>query len=216
MLIKLEGLVNLLFIKLLEKKINFYFVNSVIQFLENPHDESLLQIVKFCKANYDEFGIDMDEIKKELISFEATNPHYQQDIIKMISNILSDYSYTFKERNGSVVQSSLIFLYLQLLPEECMKEMLHFICNKEMSDVLSRPQICGVSSSYIFSSIMHHVLEKGWDNIALKLAMNMQNKHLLFVKNMDGIEPLEIAMQNNCQDSFNYLSQLKQEAISPN
>ena len=213
MLLKLESYMNLLFIKLLEKKVNFYFASTVLRFMENPSDNSLLEVAKFCKANYDEFGVDLEKLGKELVAFESTFPGYQKAALDTVSGVLSNYSYTFKERNGKLVQSSLIFLYLQLLPEECMKEMMHFICDKELLDVVSRPQIYSTSSSVIFSSMMHYILEKGWDDIALKLAMNMQNKHLLFVKNMEGVEPLEIAAQKNCNNSFNYLLKLKEAEI---
>lgn len=213
MLLKLESYINLLFIKLLEKKVNFYFASTVLRFFENPSDTSLLEVAKFCKAHYEEFGVDLEKLGKELTAFQATFPNYKKAVLDAVSGVLSNYSYTFKGRNGKLVQSSLIFLYLQLLPEECVKDMMHFICEKELLDVVSRPQVYGASSALTFSSIMHYILEKGWDDIALKLAMNMQNKHLLFVKNMEGMEPLEIAAQKNCNNSFNYLLKLKESDI---
>lgn len=211
MFLQIESLINMLFMKLLERKISFYFVEAVLKLIENPSDSSLLKLIKLCEKDYENFDFQFENIIPSLINCSKNNKRYNQEVDKIILNSMSDYCYTFEDRTGGIVQSSLIFLLMQILPENCMKGLLNFLCEKNINHIVSRPQIS--SSAYIFSSLMHTILERGWDEIGCKIAKKIKEKHLLFIKNAEGLFPLDVAIEKDCPLSANYLNFIKQNQL---
>ena len=208
MLIKVEVFINYLFTSLLEGKMKFHFISAVLNFLENPKTDSFLLIARFSKDSYALVESELEVLKPILLENMHSHSGYKNAILTLISETLSDYKYTFQDKNNNLVQSSLIFSLLKTLPKACISSMIDFICEKELINIFSRPQI--YSSSFIFSTLVHQLLEKGYDEIALKATIHFDNKALLFAQDCTGLTPIEIAMQNNCTLSHEYISKAKQ------
>jgi hypothetical protein len=208
MLIKVEVFINYLFTSLLEGKMKFHFISAVLNFLENPKTDSFLLIARFSKDSYALVESELEVLKPILLENMHSHSGYKNAILTLISETLSDYKYTFQDQNNNIVQSSLIFSLLKTLPKACISSMIDFICEKELINIFSRPQI--YSSSFIFSTLVHQLLEKSYDEIALKATIHFDNKALLFAQDCTGLTPIEIAMQNNCILSQEYISKAKQ------
>jgi hypothetical protein len=208
MLIKVEVFINYLFTSLLEGKMKFHFISAVLNFLENPKTDSFLLIARFSKDSYALVESELEVLKPILLENMHSHSGYKNAILTLISETLSDYKYTFQDKNNNIVQSSLIFSLLKTLPKACISSMIDFICEKELINIFSRPQI--YSSSFIFSTLVHQLLEKSYDEIALKATIHFDNKALLFAQDCTGLTPIEIAMQNNCILSQEYISKAKQ------
>jgi hypothetical protein len=208
MLIKIEIFINSLFMNLLEGKMKFHFICAVLNFLENPKTDSFLLIARFSKESYSLIESELEVLKPILLEKAKSHAGYKNAILTLISETLSDYKYTFQDKNNNIVQSSLIFSLLKTLPKSCISDVIDFICEKELINIFSRPQI--YSSSFIFSTLAHQLLEKGYDEIALKATIHFDNKALLFAQDCTGLTPIEIAMQNNCILSQEYISKAKQ------
>jgi hypothetical protein len=208
MLIKVEVFINYLFTNLLEGKMKFHFISAVLNFLENPKTDSFLLIARFSKDSYSLIESELETIKPLLLENMNSHAGHRNAILTLISETLSDYKYTFQDKNNNIVQSSLIFSLFTALSKSCISGIIDFICEKELINILSRPQI--YSSSFIFSTLVHQLLAKGYDEIALKATIHFDNKALLFAKDFEGLTPIEIAIQNNCILSQEYISKAKQ------
>jgi hypothetical protein len=208
MLTNVESFVQSIFLKLLEGKFKFHFVSSVLNYIESPRNQSFLIIARFSRDSFALIEKDLEKITPELEAIEAEHKGFKSAIRTIVCMVLSEYTYTFIDKNNNLVQSNLLFLLTRKLQDNCLKGIFIYLCEKEMWEAFSIPQI--YSSSYIFSSIIHKLLEKKLDDIALKCAMHSDNKALLFVKDVDGLTPFDVAMENGCLLSAEYLGKLKQ------
>jgi hypothetical protein len=208
MLTNVELFVQSVFLKLLEGKIKFHFASSILNYIENPNNDSFLMIARFSRDSFALIENDLENITPELKNLEKEHKGFKNAIHTIVSMVLSEYTYTFTDRNGNLVQSNLLFLLTRQLNDLCLKNLFTYLCEREMWEAFSIPQI--YSSAFIFSSIIHKLLEKGLDDLALKCAMHFDNKSLLFVKDVEGLTPLDVATQKGCHLSAEYFSKLKQ------
>lgn len=206
-LTKLELFINSLFIKLLENTLEFQFVSATLHFLEDPENISYLTILKFSKESFSLIEKDLEELTPQIIALKESHKGFNAMLMMMIAETLSDYSYTFQDKDANIVQSSLIFLLAKELPLTCLKQLCEYICNKELTEVFSRPQIYG--SSFIFSTLVHELLVKKLDELAFNCAFHFENKSLLFTRDIKGFTPIELAIDNNCERSLEYFLKLE-------
>lgn len=207
MLVNLELFVQSMLLRLLEGKVQFYFVHSVFNFLEDPSQQSYLTISKFSKNAYDEIKHEIEALTPQINQLKAENPNFVKAFHFLISSTLYEYSYTFKDKNNIIIQSNLLFLMIKNLPNTCLTNLCNYLCDKDLSEAFSFPQIC--SSSYAFSTPIHELLHKKLDDIAFRCASCMENKATLFTLDVNGDTPLDVAIEQNCELSSTYLTQLK-------
>lgn len=208
MLQEIEGLIQSVLVKLLDKGTKFYFVSSILHFIESPFSYNFLKIASFAKDDYKEFEQKISNITQQIQEYSLNNKGYTRMFHTLVSDSLSEYSYIFHSKNNLSVQSSLIFLLVQTLSKTCLEGLMEYICEKELTEVISRPQI--YNSSIVFSTIIHELLHKEYDELALKMAIHLENKAILFLRDIDGVTPLELAEQKGCFLTFEYVSKLYQ------
>ncbi len=208
MLTNVELFVHSILLKLLDGKIKFHFVSSILQFVENPKAESFLIIARFSRENFSLIESDLNKIMPDLESLSKSHKGYKFAVHSIISMAFSEYTYTFESEKGDIVQSNLLFLLMKKLSKNCIENLIDYLCEKEMQEVLSTPQIS--SSSGVFSSIIHILLAKKLDDLALKCAMHFENKSILFLNNFEGLTTIDVASENNCILTLEYLTKLKE------
>jgi hypothetical protein len=209
MLFKIEAFIHSLFLNLLEGKMKFYAVNAGLNLLEKPqYADKYIAIASFSKKDYSYIKDQVEELRPHLVKYSQQNIGYQNVIMTLITETLSDYSYIFADKFKHSVQSSLIFMLLNTLSENTLEDIVDYICVKELTEVFAKPQL--FNHSYIFSTCLHNVIQKGYDMLALKIALHLDNKSLLFVKDVDGLTPLEMAREYSCNLSADYIGKIKE------
>lgn len=204
---EVEKLVEELFLKLSEKEEKFYFVSSILNFLEDPDNYDLLKFAHFSNKGFQIFFPYLKKIIPVLQEQKEQRLEYKAIIITTIAFVLSNYKYVFLSKNNISVQSSLIFALVNSLHKNCLEDLINYIFEKRIAEVIARPQLYNIS--FTFSTIIHEIISKGYDELASRIAIKLENKSLLFIKNIEGLTPADFAIQYECPLTFEYITQIK-------
>lgn len=207
MLLKVENLIRSLVANLLENNTRFYVVSCVLHFLEDPSDNHFLKIASFSPEMYLPFKENVEALTPRLKKYSKKIPEYQDIILKIVSNTLSNYSRTFVSEYNVTVQSNMMFSLIQSMHEDNLKYLVDYICSRKITDVFLKPQI--QNSSTVFSTTIHRLLAKGSASLALKAATHVKDKSILFVQDINGFTTFDVANQKHYHFYREYICNIK-------